>query len=376
MTNEITETSNVCSESDGHDSPQDPIERRKAQNRAAQRNHRKNMQILISVPEALWLTIAGKRMKRRLEQLEKRLDSQGTSPNQLQQRSSQLTPNYASGTTLARQYTDFADLELTTGDVGPFTSDVPEAFRLMDPIFYSEVTCASTDNLKLTSFNEIPTLQSWAERAGPYASVGIYDHESSFSLEEQINLFENIELSSPSLGLDSSISASTVATTPPWQDDAHAASAEERMSRVIEFVQAIGFRDLDALATEYYVGKFDEASYISAAQRTSRSRQLRGLLERLRTSSQSWSEYEVRDYRHEISQSAESLYVAELDKFRRNVENSAGGTSVTEANPNSAALPRLDPDVPLSIEAHAMQNKVSVFRAFRTSQPKHFVGVK
>ncbi|KAI0136784.1 hypothetical protein BJ170DRAFT_30557 [Xylariales sp. AK1849] len=331
---ETTESSNVPSESDDQASPEDPIERRKAQNRAAQRNHRK-------------------RMKRRLEQLEKRLESQGTSPIQPQQRSLQIAPNYALAT-IERQSTEFTNLELTTGGIGPFPLDASEASQLMDPIIYPDMIRASTDSLKPASFGGTPILPSSPESGRQCGSFGIYEYGSLCSLDQRPGLFGNNELNSPSLGLDSRSTAQSALMLQYH----NAASAEDRMSRVIEFAQAAGFRDLDALATEYYVGKFDEASYVSAAQRTSRSRQLRGLLERLRTSAQSWSEYEAHGYHQEISQSAEVLYVAELDAFTTDIENGASRTSVMGGFQNLAVLPRSESDGLLRKEGYAVQNEL------------------
>ncbi|RFN53985.1 putative transcriptional regulator [Fusarium flagelliforme] len=97
-------------------------------------------------------------------------------------------------------------------------------------------------------------------------------------------------------------------------------SPEKRMSCILKFIQDAGFKDMDSLMTEYYVGNFDASSHVSAVQRQSRSRRLRGFLEQLRIGSESWSDYEAHDYQHEISKSAEAIYAKELDAFSTTVD--------------------------------------------------------
>lgn len=122
----------------------------------------------------------------------------------------------------------------------------------------------------------------------------------------------------PSLGN----SNSALMKSPRRSYDSRKMQPEDRMGRILDFIAAMGFEDFDQVATEYYKGDFDQLSSVSAAQRTSRSRRLRGLLENLRTSAVNWSEYESHDYRHETSKSAESIYVRELENFESTLESS------------------------------------------------------
>lgn len=138
-------------------------------------------------------------------------------------------------------------------------------------------------------------------------------------------------------------------------------SPEERMSRVLKFIQDAGFKDMDSLMTEYYLGSFDASSHVSAVQRQSRSRRLRGVLEQLRIGSDSWSDYEAHDYQHEISKSAEAIYFKELEAFSNTANANAsfeGLTSLYQVLHNTVGS---DVENYLRHEQSAMQRQVSDF---------------
>lgn len=90
-------------------------------------------------------------------------------------------------------------------------------------------------------------------------------------------------------------------------------SMDRRISFVLDSVHKAGFDSFDELAAEYYTS--DELNTMSAAfeaQRTSRSRGLRQVLETVRQKTASWSEYERSGYKDEIFRAAEALYRNEL----------------------------------------------------------------
>ncbi|KAF2213523.1 hypothetical protein CERZMDRAFT_111191 [Cercospora zeae-maydis SCOH1-5] len=89
-------------------------------------------------------------------------------------------------------------------------------------------------------------------------------------------------------------------------------TTEERITYLIRCARRAGFQDLDSAVTTLYTAKFDEDSECSIAQHFSRKRCLPNLLEELRSKTNSWKAREVQPYQDEVLKSAESLLIGEM----------------------------------------------------------------
>lgn len=101
------------------------------------------------------------------------------------------------------------------------------------------------------------------------------------------------------------------------QDAANSAAAATNTSRfkaILNFVKAAGFPDFDSMVTSYYTSTFQKNSVAELAQRSSRGRRLGQVLESLQDSSSKWTVWESRGYREQVTDSAQSMYVQELDQ--------------------------------------------------------------
>ncbi|KAH7028643.1 hypothetical protein B0J12DRAFT_769062 [Macrophomina phaseolina] len=87
---------------------------------------------------------------------------------------------------------------------------------------------------------------------------------------------------------------------------------EGRIEYLIRCARKAGFQDLDSAIIAFYTTKFDEESGCSIAQHLSRKRCLPKLLEELRSHTASWKSREAQPYQDEVLKSAENLLLAEM----------------------------------------------------------------
>lgn len=264
-------------------------------------------------------------MKRRIEDLETKVNSQYQSSNRIngQLRAVNHTP------TDSCQEQQFLD---------------STAFGLMveDDLLYSELS-ASIDSAGLTAVAQmhdsprpnhqqrVSGLDNSPTSSGNVAQKGLAMNDGQNSASNALNTLGLVPGSTEGSPSSRQHDGLGTATMQPLRQSGMTLcgqglrdiSPEERMSCILKFIQDAGFKDMDSLMTEYYVGNFDPSSHVSAVQRKSRSRRLRGFLEQLRVGSESWSDYEAHDYRHEISKSAEAIYAKELDAFSTTVDANA-----------------------------------------------------
>ncbi|KUI61102.1 hypothetical protein VP1G_08283 [Cytospora mali] len=107
--------------------------------------------------------------------------------------------------------------------------------------------------------------------------------------------------SSPASPRDAANSAATATNT-------------SRFKAILTFVRAAGFPDFDSMVTSYYTSEFQKNSVAELAQRSSRGRRLGQVLESLQESSSKWTVWESRGYRETVTESAQSMYVQELEQ--------------------------------------------------------------
>ncbi|KAL1880161.1 hypothetical protein Daus18300_001524 [Diaporthe australafricana] len=100
-------------------------------------------------------------------------------------------------------------------------------------------------------------------------------------------------------------------------NSAAAATNTSRFKAILTFVRAAGFPDFDSMVTSYYTSTFQKNSVAELAQRSSRGRKLANVLENLQESSSKWTVWESRGYRERIVESAQGIYTQELDQVIR-----------------------------------------------------------
>ncbi|RGP69726.1 basic-leucine zipper transcription factor [Fusarium sporotrichioides] len=288
----------LSTRSDVSESIEDPNERRKIQNRIAQKKHRQ-------------------KMKRRIEELETKVN------NQCQ------TSNWTNGQlrTINHAPTDSCQEQ-------QFLDNTDFGLMLEDDLLYRELS-ASLDSAGLTAvaqMHDSPRLNQQQRlsdmHSSPTSSSNIAqrglaingDQSSASNALSSLCLVPGSSEGSPPTRQHDSLGTSTMQPLRPsgmtlCSQDLRDMAPEDRMSRILKVIQDAGYKDMDSFMTEYYVGDFDASSHVSAVQRQSRSRRLRGFLEQLRVGAESWSDYEAHDYQDEISKSAEAIYAKELDVF-------------------------------------------------------------
>lgn len=90
-----------------------------------------------------------------------------------------------------------------------------------------------------------------------------------------------------------------------------------RYQYVIDHVKRAGFKNFDAMVSGYYTLPFAKNSTADRAQKVSRSKQLRSVLETLHKNSREWTKWEARGFQDQIVEAAEGIYVAELNQIPR-----------------------------------------------------------
>lgn len=143
--------------------------------------------------------------------------------------------------------------------------------------------------------------------------------------------------------------------------------AEEKITHIMDYARSIGYEDFDSLATEYYTTKFPISSNASTLQRTSRSRNLRGFLDKLHQSTQSWHEYEVHDYQNEVLKAAEGICRVEQDKYIDKVRMQEVLHDY-ETGKLSDYVEGSELEYRMLIEKLKLQNEVSAWNIFYTSE--------
>ncbi|OCL07586.1 hypothetical protein AOQ84DRAFT_55723 [Glonium stellatum] len=91
---------------------------------------------------------------------------------------------------------------------------------------------------------------------------------------------------------------------------------ERKLESILDRCSEVGFENFESLAIAYYTSDLDDSSPIGQAQRLSRSRHIRSLLSALSHSSKLWEEPETRPWREEILKAAEAIYASEMHDFQ------------------------------------------------------------
>ncbi|KAH8892604.1 hypothetical protein GQ53DRAFT_862074 [Thozetella sp. PMI_491] len=103
----------------------------------------------------------------------------------------------------------------------------------------------------------------------------------------------------------------SVETTPDQFQELQARSLEDRFAFIRMCVARAGFANFDDMARQYYTADFNLESDAARDQRYSRHNQLPLLLTKIRKSVKGWTQWEAHGYQSEIIKSAEGIVRAE-----------------------------------------------------------------
>ncbi|VUC23612.1 unnamed protein product [Clonostachys rosea] len=114
-------------------------------------------------------------------------------------------------------------------------------------------------------------------------------------------------------------STSTMAPlpTPPIRVPAKEAPLDERFECIMNQVEAAGFDNFDQMATAYYSQTFNGSSPMADEQRQSRGRRLPHVISGVYGSSSQWSDWERKGFQEEILKTAESMLTVEGGEVAR-----------------------------------------------------------
>ncbi|KAK5988947.1 Transcription factor radR [Cladobotryum mycophilum] len=111
----------------------------------------------------------------------------------------------------------------------------------------------------------------------------------------------------------------------------HAGSVfmDDRLQRILEFVESEGFESFDALASAYYCETLNEASPLAQEQEVSRTRRLPKVISNVFQARNQWNQWQRRGLEEEILKTAESMLLSEGANARASLM--AGLTPLMEA---------------------------------------------
>ncbi|KAF2019151.1 hypothetical protein BU24DRAFT_418760 [Aaosphaeria arxii CBS 175.79] len=107
----------------------------------------------------------------------------------------------------------------------------------------------------------------------------------------------------------------------------------KRFTKVLSACREAGFADLDTLMATYYGCTFETGSVADMAQRASRSRRLPLLIDKLHSSSSSWPRWEACGFRDATTDKAKKVYETEIQTLIQNVEQRTAGTTLDQIHP-------------------------------------------
>ncbi|KAI1029061.1 hypothetical protein LB504_012948, partial [Fusarium proliferatum] len=89
---------------------------------------------------------------------------------------------------------------------------------------------------------------------------------------------------------------------------------ERKIAYIVDCAKTLGFRDFDTVVKTYYTSSFEVMSRAHDMQRVSRIRGLGSVLRTIDASAEAWPHHESQIYQAEIFKAAEHLYTAELQR--------------------------------------------------------------
>ncbi|KAF5720122.1 hypothetical protein FMUND_4406 [Fusarium mundagurra] len=290
----------------------DTVDRRKAQNRIAQRKHRQ-------------------KLKRRIEELELQLEYAGLNSRPMLHRTSPhpipMTISSYSNSTEENMSPHIDQMESF------FTSPNNQFGSFWGPQEHSSLFGVSPQ-LGHESYDKTPLVtahesllqmrNSTSENSGNrpfiHTSAGRGEEPSTHSLWMTPTIEVN-EITVPGASRRSSLHPMSDTAdlndpaTPPcsW-------NMERKIAYIVDCAKTLGFPDFDSVVTSYYTSPFQVMSRAHDMQRVSRIRGLGSVLRAIDTSADAWPHHESQIYQAEIFKAAEHLYRAE---FQRAIDSGA-----------------------------------------------------
>ncbi|KAK6850501.1 hypothetical protein PG987_000135 [Apiospora arundinis] len=89
--------------------------------------------------------------------------------------------------------------------------------------------------------------------------------------------------------------------------------ATSRFKTILEASKAAGFSDFDKMVIAYYTSQFERSSIAAMAQKASRGRRLRSVVQELQAHSNKWSRWESRELQESFLEATKSLCIEEIE---------------------------------------------------------------
>lgn len=105
--------------------------------------------------------------------------------------------------------------------------------------------------------------------------------------------------------------------------------------KILDVIEEAGFDSIDMMAARYYSANFKHNSIPQLAQASSRSRDLRHLLQTLQKTSKQWSKHEKQAYEEEIVRSARTICLDELSAFQERQAEGSHAPSICNTEHDS-----------------------------------------
>ncbi|RDL35916.1 uncharacterized protein BP5553_06528 [Venustampulla echinocandica] len=114
--------------------------------------------------------------------------------------------------------------------------------------------------------------------------------------------------------------SSAALENPPLQDLVDVSSRSSQYQYILSCVQRAGFENFDSMVSDYYTCQFEKNSVADRAQKTSRGKHLCSVLSNLHEHSREWTTSESRGFRDQIIKAAEGIYDEEFTRFAQRRE--------------------------------------------------------
>ncbi|KAF5988515.1 hypothetical protein FCOIX_424 [Fusarium coicis] len=278
------------------------VDRRKAQNRIAQRKHRQ-------------------KLKKRIEELELQLEYAGLNSRPKLQRTSPhpipMTMSYSDSTEENMlphidQIENFFTRPNSQFESFCSTQEHSSLFGVSPPLGHDTVS------LVAEHISPLPMRDSTSENSGNRPFSHAYTCRGTEPSAHSLWITPTTDFNEITMP-----SASRRRSLHPMNDAAELIdpvtpscswNMERKIAYIVDCAKMLGFRDFDSVVTTYYTSSFEVMSRAHDMQRVSRIRGLGSVLRTLDASAEGWPQHESQIYQAEIFKAAEHLYRAEFQK--------------------------------------------------------------
>ncbi|EFY94323.2 basic-Leucine zipper transcription factor [Metarhizium robertsii ARSEF 23] len=288
----------------------DPAEKKRIQNRVAQRNHRL-------------------RMKARIEELQKQLREHEAGASERNEQTGQLQNNAKSSSNRE----NFSTAQQDSCTPHSVDQDIFDCVRLEDQP-PSEPGDAHNGLSETVFVSSRDTSSGLAPRADKQVEPFFATEETGGMSFHGSNNLWGLEVGDTTATAASETSSGnyingalfalqncrpeqTVSLPTPSPEEM---VLDERVQSIMKQIESAGFRDFDALVMTYYCEAFRESSPLAYEQQLSRTRRLPGILAELSKTAKQWPYREQRGFYEEAMRTAESMLILESKTARSALE--------------------------------------------------------